>query len=230
MKTAAVRDTWLGIDGALGGFSAATVCARPGIPPRTARGTGNDALERGLTLVEEVLDGLAPAELAGIAVGTGPGSFTGLRIALAFAKSLAFAANVPLAGVSSYDAYEPPDAPLPCATFVHGRAGIACVRVRTHDDTTTLCGAYDAIAAAVAQCVPPGTLDSYGAAQGAAPALGERGIIVRPVFAVAPPALAIALRASRGALPSLAHALRPDYGEQAYYARDVDRKGARPET
>jgi tRNA threonylcarbamoyladenosine biosynthesis protein TsaB len=45
--------------------------------------------------------GVRPAQLEGVVVGTGPGSFTGLRMGLATARALCFALDVPLAGVST---------------------------------------------------------------------------------------------------------------------------------
>jgi len=45
--------------------------------------------------------GADPTELTVIVVGTGPGSFTGLRMGIAAARGLSFALDVPVAGVST---------------------------------------------------------------------------------------------------------------------------------
>jgi tRNA threonylcarbamoyladenosine biosynthesis protein TsaB len=45
--------------------------------------------------------GVEQGELTGLVVGTGPGSFTGLRMGLAAARGLALALELPVAGVST---------------------------------------------------------------------------------------------------------------------------------
>lgn len=47
--------------------------------------------------------GISQADLTGLAVAIGPGSFTSLRIGLALAKGIALALNIPLVGVPSLD-------------------------------------------------------------------------------------------------------------------------------
>src|SRR3954467_13436349 len=54
--------------------------------------------------VAEVLSwsGLTPRQLSGIIVGLGPGSYTGLRVGVMSAKTLAYALGCPLVGVATF--------------------------------------------------------------------------------------------------------------------------------
>ncbi|HEY5628796.1 MAG TPA: tRNA (adenosine(37)-N6)-threonylcarbamoyltransferase complex dimerization subunit type 1 TsaB [Candidatus Limnocylindrales bacterium] len=56
-----------------------------------------------LARIDDLLTGrgLATAAIGAIAVGTGPGAFTGLRVGIATAKGLAHALSVPIVGVPS---------------------------------------------------------------------------------------------------------------------------------
>ena len=57
-------------------------------------------------LLDELLEGQRPADLAfdALCYGSGPGSFTGLRIAVSFVQGLGYSLNVPVVGVSSLHA------------------------------------------------------------------------------------------------------------------------------
>lgn len=91
----------LGIDTATRFASVAIV--QDGVVLAEATGDGRGHGSDLLVLVDAVCVGAAigPHDLDAVAVGAGPGSFTGLRIGMATAKGIAFAAKCPLWAVSS---------------------------------------------------------------------------------------------------------------------------------
>src|SRR6266545_3079457 len=83
--------------------------------------------ERLLSAVDRLLAdcGLAPADLEGLAVSVGPGSFTGLRVGLATVKGLAMALGLPVAPVPTLDALAArlPFADRPVCPILDARKG-----------------------------------------------------------------------------------------------------------
>lgn len=67
---------------------------------------GRDHARKVGVFVDELLreTGIAPDELDAVAVGKGPGSYTGLRIGVSFAKGLCYGLQKPLVAVGSLDA------------------------------------------------------------------------------------------------------------------------------
>lgn len=136
--------------------------------------------------------GLGVADLGGVAVATGPGSFNGLRVGMSAAKGLVFARGLPLVGVPTLDAtaYPHGGAGRPVrAVLAAGRGRLVSALYRWHDgaprraseyensdldglaativEPTLVCGELDgALAAQLAELAP--------AARVVSPALRER--------------------------------------------------------
>lgn len=67
---------------------------------------GRDHAKNLAVFVDELLreTDINPNDLDAVAVGKGPGSYTGLRIGVSFAKGLCYGLNIPLVAVGSLDA------------------------------------------------------------------------------------------------------------------------------
>ncbi len=98
-------------------------------------------------LVDEVLAeaGERPERGDAVAVAIGPGSFTGLRIGLSFAKGLAFASGLAIVGVPTLDALAlaaPPWTGVLCAALDARKQEIYAA-LYTRDDGTCEDGRHD---------------------------------------------------------------------------------------
>jgi tRNA threonylcarbamoyladenosine biosynthesis protein TsaB len=125
----------LGIDTGSGVAAAAVTDDAQGVST-----TKRQALEGLLPCVRRALATIDRdlSAVRAIAVCAGPGSFTGLRIGVAFAKSLAQALDVAVCGVSTFDVLSSlraaaEDAP-PRMTIVEGKRGFYYARIATADD------------------------------------------------------------------------------------------------
>lgn len=116
----------LALDCAVSGLGVAVV--RDGACLASLREEGRDQAARLLPAVASVLReaGVDRHELSLIAVTTGPGSFTGVRVGLAAARGLAVGLGVPLAGLSTTSVLMTQAAP-------HDRLVVAAIDSRLGD-------------------------------------------------------------------------------------------------
>jgi tRNA threonylcarbamoyladenosine biosynthesis protein TsaB len=96
--------------------------------------------------------GMVPADLTAVAVATGPGTFTGLRVGMSIAKGLVLALGIPLVGVPTLDitAADVDDAEALVAVLPAGRGRVVWQRFGIDTDeaprNTTLDELIDALA------------------------------------------------------------------------------------
>lgn len=107
------------------------------------RGQGSELLPRLLGLLDDHSARLD--EVTAVAVGLGPGSFTGLRVGLALAKGLAAGLSVPIIGVPSLETWLTGH-PAAVAALVRAGAAEAWVRSREREAPELL--PFSALAAA----------------------------------------------------------------------------------
>jgi tRNA threonylcarbamoyl adenosine modification protein YeaZ len=92
------EDALLAIDTATEACSVALLAADGSLVAEAHEIVGRGHAERLVPMIAELT---ASTEVGRIAVGCGPGSFTGIRVGIAAARALALGWGVPLAGVSS---------------------------------------------------------------------------------------------------------------------------------
>lgn len=114
------------------------------------RHAGTRHSELALPMLEALLAeaGLAASQLDAVAFGEGPGSFTGLRIACGIAQGLAFGRDLPVLGISSFEAI----------AEASGAARVAaCIDARMHEVYYAALEKKDGRWTVVtgARCVPP---------------------------------------------------------------------------
>jgi len=210
--------TLLALDAAGGSCSVALWCEGRVVARRfSAMARGQS--ERLVPMIAEVMAdwGGGFGELDALAVTTGPGGFTGVRIGLATARGLALARKLPLVGVSSFEVA----AAAATAEERAGRRGLAVLDSKRNEVFAQLFDAelaelgepMELAVPGLAEALPPGPLVVTGdAAAGAAEALRAAGRTEVMLAAAAGPADA-ALLAGRAALrdPATAGPARPVY-------------------
>lgn len=108
----------------------AEVAVDDGTRRTSAAGRGG-ALESTVTLIEQALSDIRAdlSTISCVGVCVGPGSFTGLRIGVAFAKSFAQARDLPVVGVSSYDVAAFGNSSFPHISVARGKPDYYYARV-----------------------------------------------------------------------------------------------------
>jgi tRNA threonylcarbamoyladenosine biosynthesis protein TsaB len=99
-----------------------------------------DSLQKIILNIDLVLrkGGLTLADVDGLAVGIGPGSWTGVRVGVTVSKILAYATNKPICGVSSLDAlaYQAGGVPmLICPLIDAGKENVYAAFYRPQGET-----------------------------------------------------------------------------------------------
>lgn len=132
----------LGID-VCTGFCAVAVIEDDNVLANIQEPMDRGHAERLAPMVAEALEAanLKPSNLDAIAVTTGPGSFTGSRLGVSFARGLALAQDIPAVGVSVFDLLAAKVVQRPLVVALNGKRDQVAVQVfdtNTADAPSTL--------------------------------------------------------------------------------------------
>lgn len=110
-----------------------------------------------LPMIKAILEeaGVVPGDLQGIAVSSGPGSFTGIRIGMSTAKTLAQVWGLPVAGINTLETLAQP---------FTGCGGLVCPVLNARKNEVYF-ALYRLQAGAVEVVMEPGAMDPSGLAQ-----------------------------------------------------------------
>ena len=165
---------------------------------RRVEDIGRGHAERLLPVIEETLAeaGRALADLDRLAVSTGPGSFTGIRVGVAAMRGLALALDIPLIGITVFDCM---------AHMADAEGAVLVVLDARRDEVYAQLFSADRAAVGPPQVLPRGealglALQHDAALFGsAAPLVAELGADTSPAVAGAPSAVDIAVLAALAA-------------------------------
>lgn len=106
--------------------------------------------------------GASASALAGVAVGVGPGSFTGLRVGIAAAQGIALGLRVPVVGVGTLECVArnaPPDESSVCVVVDAGRGEVFLGQFERHGSDLCAVGAARVLSPGqAAEAIPPGSI------------------------------------------------------------------------
>lgn len=191
-------------------------------------GTDRQALEGMLPLVRSCLKEMQTdvARIEAVAVCCGPGSFTGLRIGVAFAKSLAQALDVPAIGVPAFDVEaalrEEEEDSAPSVVVVEGKRDFYYARIYSgvsRSGFRSIAGTRDEIAAAAR--------DSLGEAPGAAAAARAFRAPVRAIGSRALAVVKLGIEAIAAGAAADWRSLAIDYGQRPNAVVNWERRHGR---
>jgi len=206
----------LAIDTALAACSVAILdTVYGGIVASESRPMTRGHAEALIPMVQQVMAeaDLAWPDIDRLAVTTGPGSFTGLRVGIAAARGIALAAEKPIVGISTLAAYAAPhmaaDDRFPVVAAIDARHGHVYLQVFSPGGRSLSAPRLATLReAAVAAAENPGCIVG-SAAQAVAAALSDAD--ATPAVVDARPAPDIAWVARMGAVVPLGQAPKPQY-------------------